>query len=218
MAPPTTVPGLLEAGVLDAELAALCWALLEGGVPLAVTGAVPPAPRTALYEALLVLAGGQLPGSGSAGTYAAASLADLFAELRDRAGYGDDELRTLGLVLVLAEVARGASAPGGELRVVAAHYVRPVERDGQGHLQRRPPAVLATWDVESGAFEHFAWGVAPELAARVGTTPLAFEAERAERRAYLEALCSSGIVEARAVARALAAFRTARATASRMPA
>ena len=31
-------------------------------------------------------------------------------------------------------------------RVVAAHYVRPVARDPHGHVQRLPPAVLATWN------------------------------------------------------------------------
>ncbi|MEZ4598033.1 MAG: hypothetical protein R3C32_15195 [Chloroflexota bacterium] len=53
------------------------------------------------------------------------------------------------------------------VRVTAAHYLRPIERDVGGHIQRRPPAVLATWDPTADAFDHFAWGVTGELADRV---------------------------------------------------
>ncbi|MEZ4598031.1 MAG: hypothetical protein R3C32_15185 [Chloroflexota bacterium] len=34
------LPELVRDGVLDAELAALCWLMVEGGVPLVVTGRV----------------------------------------------------------------------------------------------------------------------------------------------------------------------------------
>ncbi len=245
-------------GVLDAELAALLWLLLEARLPLVVTGPASREQRLGLLEALLILlppgtrrvevrtdeealgglagepartfivapelgAGeGAIEGSaaralvrsiqagyGLGATVAAASLADLLARLQDPAvGLTLDELRGLGVVLVL----EGAPT----LRVVAAHYLRPVERDGQGHLQRRPPAVLATWDPEEGAFEHFAWAITPELAARVGRTQADFEEEQAARAGLLQELAASTVVEPDALARALAAYRTVPPAASTM--
>ena len=40
-----------------------------------------------------------------------------------------------------------------------------VPRDGNGHLQRLGPAVLATWDSAEDAFEHFGWGDHPRARA-----------------------------------------------------
>lgn len=85
----------------------------------------------------------------------------------------EDERSRLGVVLAV-----GDAAPG--TRVIAAHYVRPVARDQHGHVQRMPPAVLATWDMARDTFDDFAWGVMPELAARVGVS--AIELERAQAR------------------------------------
>ncbi|MHB8961076.1 MAG: hypothetical protein ACYDAN_15810 [Candidatus Limnocylindrales bacterium] len=97
---------------------------------------------------------------------------------------GDDELARLGVVLVLADAGAGASsAPQGE----AAHYLRPVARDPGGHVQRLPPAVLATRNGASGHFDHFAWGVTAELAARTGRRPIAFEREQVRRAAAISA-------------------------------
>jgi type IV secretory pathway ATPase VirB11/archaellum biosynthesis ATPase len=93
----------------------------------------------------------------------------------------DDELTRLGVVLVLA--ADEDVPPGG--RVAAAHYLRPVQRDVHGHVQRMPPAVLATWDPRSGRFEHFAWGIADELAGRTGRAAIELEREQARRAAVL---------------------------------
>ena len=94
----------------------------------------------------------------------------------------DDELARLGVVLVLADAdANAASAP----RVEAAHYLRPVARDPGGHVQRMPPAVLATRNRASGQFDHFAWGVTAELAAPTGRRPIAFEREQARRAAAI---------------------------------
>jgi hypothetical protein len=76
---------------------------------------------------------------------------------------------------------------------VAAHYLRPVERDGHGHLQRRPPAVLATWDAKHADFEHFAWGVTPELASRVGRTQADFERRQAGRARFLASIEAAAI-------------------------
>ncbi len=87
----------------------------------------------------------------------------------------DDELTRLGVVLILGTDERGS------LRVLAAHYLRPVARDVHGHIQRLPPAVLATWNGAAGEFDHFAWGVVSELGGRTGRRPAEFEAEQAIR-------------------------------------
>ena len=50
-----------------------------------------------------------------------------------------------------------------------------------GHVQRLPPAVLATWNPTAGSFDHFAWGVVPELGGRTGRRPVDFEREQAIR-------------------------------------
>jgi hypothetical protein len=91
----------------------------------------------------------------------------------------DDELTRLGVVLVLGEGADGV------VRVQAAHYLRPVARDAGGHVQRLPPAVLATWNPSAARFDHFAWGIVDELAGRTGRRPLEFEREQARRAAAI---------------------------------
>ena len=88
----------------------------------------------------------------------------------------EDELSRLGLVLVLDE---------GGRRVTAAHYLRPVARDAHGHVQRLPPAVVAAWDAANDRLEHFAWGIAPELAERIGVRPVELEREQARRAEIL---------------------------------
>jgi hypothetical protein len=70
-----------------------------------------------------------------------------------------DEVRDLGVVLV-----------AGVDRLNVAHYVRPVERDAAGHLQRRPPAVLGAWNEAVGEFDDFWWALTDELATRAGLT------------------------------------------------
>ena len=81
----------------------------------------------------------------------------------------EDAIRSVGVVLVLAEL------PDGRRRVRAAHYVRPLEQDPEGHVQRRPPALLAAWDAERDRLDDYAWGITTELAGRVGREPVAFE-------------------------------------------
>ena len=88
----------------------------------------------------------------------------------------EDELSRLGLVLVLGE---------GGSRVTAAHYLRPLARDAHGHVQRLPPAVVAARDPATDRLEHFAWGIAPELADRIGIRPVEFEREQARRAEIL---------------------------------
>jgi hypothetical protein len=254
--PPYAIASLdayLRDGVLDAELAALVWLALEGGIPIVVVGE-PGVGRAALRDALLglvppgartvtlageaetfawmaeavelgwrhdgpwVVATGADAGmdrvrarSGDTATVLVADLEDAppggtwgeHARLTIRSlavGYGmaataagarledvlgrlaaapvvaiDDELTRLGLVLILG------SDDDGATRVLAAHYLRPVARDVEGHIRRLPPAVLATWNRAAGRFDHFAWGVVGELAGRIGCRPVEFEREQAVR-------------------------------------
>lgn len=142
-------------------------------------------------------------GYGLAGTIQADSLDEVFEELRRRpVDLTEDELSHLGVVLVLRRVA------GGHRRVVAAHYVRPVSRDMHGHVQRLGPAVLATWDPATDAFEHFGWGVVPELAMRVGRRAGDFELEADSRRAFLDELAAAGVTDLDRVQAALTRYHT----------
>lgn len=244
---------LLGDGVLDAELAALASLLVQARVPVVVAGAVEPARRSAVLDALLgslpaathrvSLAGpledfrwlpeaealgwrpdGPTPGRGPGtqasadntfidagelirpdggspwagvvriairaislgyglgGSMGAASLEDVLGALRASPyRLTEDELSRLGLVVVLNDDARGG------MRVEAAHYVRPVARDMHGHVQKLGPAVLTTWDATAGRFEHFGWGVTPELAMRTGRRAGDFEIELDRRTAAFAA-------------------------------
>lgn len=120
-------------------------------------------------------------------------------------GLSEDAVRRLGVVVILGRddvpaTPRAAARPAttgavGPIRILAAHYLRPTERDGQGHLQRRPPAVLAVRDPGSGDLEHFAWGITPELADRVGRSQADLEERQASRGAFLERLAQDGPVD-----------------------
>jgi len=81
-----------------------------------------------------------------------------------------DDTRDLGVVMILREG-----------RVEIAHYVRPVERDAAGHLQRRPPAVLSARNATTGAMDHFHWAFTDELATRAGISRRDLEDERDAR-------------------------------------
>jgi len=159
-------------GVLDAELAALLSVLVERGVPLVVASRAPEA-ASALRAALTGAAGGVL-------------LADSLEEVLRLSGAAPgavpDELREMGLVLVVRAV------EGGAPRLVAGHYIRRLERDAGGHVQRRPPAVLAAWSEREGRLEHFYWGITAELADHAGLGLADLERERrslAARMAHL---------------------------------
>src|SRR5260221_1266328 len=98
-------------------------------------------PSYTLGEAAPVVVRAASIGYGLAATIHADSLDEVFAELSAQpVGLTEDELSHLGVVLILRRVA------GGQRRVVAAHYVRPMSRDVHGHQQRLGPAVLTTWD------------------------------------------------------------------------
>jgi hypothetical protein len=194
--PPQGLLRLVASRALDAELGALLWTLREGGVPALVIGPVGEDAVPVVADALE-----QIEQSSSGGTESdfeartevvtqahaqvrtlrATSLKEAFEILADDPfHFSDDAVRSLGLVLVVHDG-----------RIAAAHYLRPVERDREGHLQRRPPAVLATWEEGEGRFEHFSWAVTPELAARVNESQAALEEETAKRARLLAAADSS---------------------------
>jgi len=279
-APPRrSIVELIDGGVLDAELAALAWLLVEARLPLIVAGLARGAGKSTLFEALLdflpptvrridlagvaedfawmpeaqslgwraegaptpVTTSPALPitpasaylvaaelsthlpvytwgdaartlvraasiGYGIGATIHADRLEDIHDDLRSRdVGCTDDELSYLGLIVVI----RPERGPDGHVRrrVVAAHYARPVGRDEHGHLQRLPPAVVAARDERTGQLEHFAWGVTPELALRLGRKPGDLERDQAERRAILARLVDDGVTDVESVRAAIAARR-----------
>jgi hypothetical protein len=143
-------------------------------------------------------------GYGVAATIHADTLEEVFEVLREPpVRLTDDELSHLGVVLVMRRL------DDGRRRVVAAHYVRPVARDEHGHVQRLGPAVLATWDHDTATFEHFGWGVTPELARRVGRRAGDFEVEVDRRREYLDRLVATGVVEPERAREAIRGYRPA---------
>jgi hypothetical protein len=165
---------LAALGELDPGVAALLWLLAEHGLPLTV--ASPDRVAAERMRAAIVAAAG----TGRAARLAPAGgviLADTLEGVLRLLG-GDaalnDATRELGLVVI---------HDGRCVRSV--HYVRPVERDGAGHLQRRPPAVLADWNERAGRFDDFSWAVTDELADRTGLTRQELEDQRDSRRDQL---------------------------------
>lgn len=189
------LPTIVSERVIDAEGAALLWLLLEGGVPLVVAGSAPATTRRGVATALL----GSVPGRawvvldlddeppsteqlsaiivGGVGlglTSGARDLKMLLDRVSSSGGLPEDAVRRLGLVAIVESTANGT-------RIVALHYLRPAERDSQGHVQRRPPAVLATWDPELDTHDHFAWGVMPELSDRIDRAQADLEDRQRDR-------------------------------------
>lgn len=224
---PPAGPSLVELiarGILDAELAALVWLLVEGRVPVIVAapaGRLAPGgqlltglltsiqpdldPESVAAPLTAVGASSLVRGRRAGGVIEAGSL----GELRQRLGSGplplsEDKLTFLGVVLVLGEAAAGAR---GRLRITAAHYVRPLARDAHGHSQRLDPAVLATWDERLERYEHFAWGVLPEIAARLGRRAGDLEADLHHRRDDLAGLAKAGITALDEVQKLIAGYR-----------
>jgi hypothetical protein len=269
---------LIAGRVLDAELAALAWLLVEARVPVVVAGLARTVGKTTLHEALLdflpptarrvdlagadedfawlpeaaalgwdvpptahgdgpaipitpatgYLVAGELSehlpiytwgraartlvraaslGYGIGATIHADRLEDVHEALRSRdVRLSDDELSYLGLVLVLRPVPDRA----GQLqrRVVAAHDARPVGRDEHGHVQRLPPAVLAVHDERTDTLDHFAWGVMPELAVRLGRRSGELEADATRRAGILRDLGERRVVDVESVRAAIREERT----------
>lgn len=190
------VPLVLAGGGSSAErvavLRALTWSTEVESLDRGPNGQLPLRPLIgdldagsvdpALVERLRGVGVTDAAGAGLALGLRAGSLEEVLARLRaEPVGLADDQLSFLGLVLVLAP-SGGEFAQG---RITSAHYLRPLARDAGGHVQRLGPAVLATWDPVRGEFEHFAWGVLPELAARVGKRAGDLEREQAHRARHL---------------------------------
>ena len=223
----TAVPSLVDLvarSVLDAELAALIWVLVEGRIPVVVAapadrvgaggqllagiiGSIHPDEAVDTLAAPLGPAGASslVRGRRAGGVLEAGSL----AEVRSHLGSGplpltDDQLTFIGCVLVIG--AAGESGRG-RLRVTAAHYVRPLARDAHGHSQRLDPAVLAAWDPRLERYEHFAWGVLPEIAARLGRRTSDLEADLHHRRDDLAGLAKAGVTSLEEVRRLIAGYK-----------
>ena len=201
----STLASLVAARSVDAHTAALLWLLTEGGLPVVVTGAASLSERCAVAAAIAsaiprrarvlldldadVLTTERLTallrgGVGLALTITALDLRDLLVRLEHPdIGLPEDAIRRLGMVVVVEHPMRG-------LRLRSTHYLRPSERDAQGHIQRRPPAVLATWDAGTDSFDDFAWGITPELADRVDRSQADFEQRQRSRGAFLAALAT----------------------------
>jgi hypothetical protein len=171
MADRAAIAAAVAHAVLDDELAALLWVLADNGVPLVGASRSPEA-AARLRSAFTDAAGGVL---------VADSFEDVLRLAGAPAGNLPDELRELGIVIIVGEVS-------GAIRVTAVHYVRRLERDAAGHLQRRPPAVLAAWDPRDGALEHFWWAITAELADHAGMTVAELERRQNDRVGFLRAL------------------------------
>ncbi len=192
------VPGLLRAGILDAGTIALLWLLLDGGVPLVVSGSVSRGERASIAQALLAIdpdrdwvlldvdreqvtadrLAALLRGGSSIGLTLTAGDLEAVLERMTADGLPADAVRRLGVVAIVETTKHG-------LRCTVVHYLRPTERDAQGHLQRRPPAVLSAWDEREDSFEDYAWGITPELADRVDRAQADLEERRSERARFL---------------------------------
>ncbi len=175
---------------------------LSAHLPLYTWG---PAARTLVRAASL--------GYGIGATIHADRLEDVHEALRT-VGLTEDELSYLGLVVVI----RAERGPDGHVRrrVVAAHYERPVGRDEHGHVQRLPPAVVAARDERNDRLEHFAWGIMPELAIRLGRKAGDLERDQAERAAVLRGLATAGVVDVESVRAAITDRRNASTTGPRI--
>ena len=228
-AEPPSIVELIARGTLDAELAALVWLLVEGNVPLLVIG--PPERLGAAAQLLGGILGSVraevdiaelaspmgrtairklVRGRRAGGVIGGDSLEDVFRILASGPlPVSDDELTFLGCALVLGPgqtIADGSRARG-RLRVTAAHYVRPLARDAHGHAQRLGPAVLATWNAERGHYEHFAWGVLPEIASRLGRRAGDLELDLHHRRDDLGGLVKGNVTSLDEVRRLIAGYQ-----------
>jgi hypothetical protein len=224
---PSRRPSLVElvaAGTLSADLAALLWLLSEGGVPLVAAGGAPHAARSGVARAVVGIdasrpwvvldaderpltleqLGALIRGGVCLGIALAAPDLEAVTErlAEGPPGMPQDAVRRLGVVLVIEEA-------DAALRVSVAHYLRPTERDARGHVQRRPPAVLAAWDARAGHFEDYSWAVTPELAAAVGRTQADLEERCQERALLLARLAAEGVTAGHSLREAVAAHLAA---------
>ena len=159
---------LVAAGALDADLAAVLAVLAEHGLR---DRWFSPLPRLRMPDGL------RRALAASAGGVVVADSLDAVLRLAG-APFGalPDAARDLGVVVV-----------HDGRRVTAAHYLRPVERDVQGHLQRRPPATLGAWNEREARFDHYGWAIHDELATRAGLSLDDFDAALVRWRRELAA-------------------------------
>lgn len=181
---PITLIDLIRDGRMDAELAALAWMLVDGGMPVHVVSDDRPTAATS---------------SG-----ALRALARDPAAVTDGPGAAIEEVLRQPIPLRPATGAVLVLDAGG--RVIAAHLHRPPLRDAAGHVRTQGPAVLATWETKLGRWEHFAWGVTPELAAASGRRAGDFELEQQQRREFLEGLAEAESSGPAQITAALAGF------------
>jgi hypothetical protein len=199
---PVTVLPLLRSGVLDSSLTSLVWLLVEGGLPLVVTGSAASGARVEAAGALLsidpsaawlvldadvepatlsrlsaLLQGGARIGISVAAPDLSSALERLHAA-PGRLPY--DAIRRLGIVVTLDQTARGP-------RCRLVHLLRPTERDAHGHVQRRPPAILASWDEAADRYDDYAWAITPELGERIGLRQAEVETRQRARARMLAA-------------------------------
>jgi hypothetical protein len=198
-----SITGLVSARALDADLAAVVWLLSENGVPLTVAAADRDAAQRVrrAFESAVSVSGKQAADQLVAGGIVIGrSLEDVLAILGGQAGEDiPDGARDLGVVAV-----------ADSDRVRSIHYVRPVERDAAGHLQRRPPALLGAWDVQAQRFDHFHWGVTDELATRAGMSRDDFEDAQVLRAKILASVAEAGITDDSVLLRQLVVAQAAR--------
>jgi hypothetical protein len=165
---------LTALGELEPGVAALLWLLAEHGLPLTVAS-TDRAAAERMRGAIVAAAGtGRAARLAPAGGVMLANSLEGVLRLLGGDATLNDATRDLGLVVI-----------HDGRRVASAHYVRPVERDGAGHLQRRPPAVLAAWNERAGQCDDFSWAVTDELAERAGLTRHELEDQRDTRRDQL---------------------------------
>ncbi len=206
----TNLAGLVVERAVDPELAALVWLLVEGEVPLVVTGPASLAERSAVAGALLSVDPGRpfvlLDADDEAPTLARLSallrgglcvglvlagpdLQGVFDRLRAvPASLPDDAIRRLGLVLVVDETVRGTRVEGGSLPA-ADRARRPgtpaaAPARGPGRPGTKRPMDSST---TPGA-------IMPELADRVDRSQADLEQRQLDRAGFLATMARTGPV------------------------
>ncbi|HEX5013571.1 MAG TPA: hypothetical protein VFV72_05355 [Candidatus Limnocylindrales bacterium] len=166
---------------LDADLAALLWALAQHRVAVHV-----------------------VPNAGAPLAKAVRELAAEPALVTDGPGSAIEEV--LRQPVPLRPPTGAVVVTDIDGRVASAHLIRPPLRDGAGHVRPQPPGVLAARLEAEDRLEHFAWGVMPEIAADLGILGGELDAEVADRTSFLAALAATGPADPEATRSALRAW------------
>ena len=144
-------------------------------------------------------------GYGLAATIHADSLDEVFDALRrPPVRLADDELSHLGVVARPAPARRRSAARRGRpLRPAGRPRRRTATSSGSARRCSRPGTP------RRDEFEHFGWGVTPELARRIGRHAGDFEIEVERRREHLDRLVATGVTEPQPARDAIRAYRPA---------